>query len=163
MRGLEEVIGARLLELRKTLAVAESCTAGLLGGRLTEIPGASRYFLGGIIAYDNRVKEGLLGIPKAILSEHGAVSAETAEAMAEGVRKAFKADYGLSITGIAGPDGGSEEKPVGTVYVGLATGRRVDVLKHHLGVDRGNIRDRSVTAALDLLRYELFGLKRPKM
>jgi nicotinamide-nucleotide amidase len=131
----------------------------LLGGRLTAVPGSSCYFLGGIVAYANEVKINRLGVVGETIERFGAVSTETAKAMASGVIKALGADLGVSITGIAGPDGGTEEKPVGTVYIGLATASREVAEKFSLGIDREMIRERSVTAALDMVRREVMKLK----
>src|SRR6185436_3208783 len=117
---MEEVVGRRLAITGFTLSVAESCTGGLIAQRLTNVPGASRYFLEGVVAYSNESKKRTLGVEPILLLEHGAVSAEVAEAMAEGVRERAGADFGLSVTGIAGPEGGSEEKPVGLVYIALS-------------------------------------------
>jgi len=158
-RELEDVIGNLLQEKGLTLAVAESCTGGLLGGRLTNTPGASDYFRGGILAYSNEIKTGQLGVSQQTLETHGSVSPETAKAMASGVIKALGADIGVSITGIAGPTGGTEEKPVGTVFVGVAMSDREVAAKFSLGDSREMIRKRSVTMALDVLRRELLRLK----
>ena len=120
--SLEEVVGRQLRQRGLTLAVAESCTGGMLGDRITSVPGSSQYFLGGIISYANRVKEQQLGVPGSLISLHGAVSGEVVTAMAEGVRSRLGADLALAISGIAGPEGGTQEKPVGTVWLALATG-----------------------------------------
>lgn len=134
---------------KKTIQVAESCTGGLLGKLLTDLPGSSRYFLGGVISYSNELKEKLLGVRT--IKDFGAVSSETAIAMAEGVRK--KADVGISITGIAGPDGGTNEKPVGTFYIGVAT-EEGSKSYHFLyqGADRAKIRKAAAYEALNILR-----------
>jgi nicotinamide-nucleotide amidase len=137
------------------VAVAESCTGGLLGERLTNIPGASDTFLGGIIAYDNAVKEGLLGVPRAELLAHGAVSERVAAAMAAGARTSTGADVGLAITGIAGPDGGTPEKPVGTVWVAVDTPLGAQTYGGRLIGDRSEIRYRATQSVLDLLRRTL--------
>lgn len=134
------------------VAVAESCTGGLLGERLTNIPGASDTFLGGVIAYDNAVKEGLLGVPRAELVAHGAVSESVAAAMAAGARKSTGAEVGLAITGIAGPDGGTPEKPVGTVWVAVDTPLGAKTYGGRLIGDRSEIRYRATQSVLDLLR-----------
>ncbi len=117
---LEEVLVNLLLERGETVAVAESCTGGLLGGRITRVNGSSAVFLGGVQSYANEVKESMLGVPTSLLVEYGAVSEECARAMAEGVRERLAANWALSITGIAGPEGGTDEKPVGTLHIALA-------------------------------------------
>ena len=143
---------AQLLAGRR-LATAESCTAGLLAARLTERPGSSSYVAGGVVAYANEAKVELLDVDPRLIEEHGAVSEPVAEAMAEGALKHFEADTAVAITGIAGPDGGSEEKPVGTVCwsVRLADGRAITRTVRLPG-DRTDIRDRSTTVAMHLLR-----------
>lgn len=153
MREVE--VGQLLHRHGKTLAVAESCTGGLLAQRITEVPGASAYFRGGIVAYNNDVKEKLLGVPRKVLATHGAVSAECARAMAEHARARFDSDFALAITGIAGPSGGTPEKPVGLVYVALAspTGARVEEHRFH-GSRQAN-RSSACEAAFDLLLQHL--------
>lgn len=141
---------------RKTAAVAESCTGGLLGHLLTRPAGASDYFLGGVIAYSNEAKTALLGVPRAVLKKHGAVSAQTARSMAVGVRKKLKADVGVSITGIAGPSGGSREKPVGLVYIACADGRRVEVKRFLFKGSRAAVKEKAARSALRLLRRSPF-------
>lgn len=140
---------------RRTLAVAESCTGGLLGHWLTETPGASEHFLGGVIAYHDRVKETLLGVPKRLLREHGAVSAPVARKMAEGVRAAFKADVGMAITGIAGPSGGTKKKPVGRVYLALSEGRCTVCKKMTFSGARSDVKAQAAGAALNWLKQRL--------
>ncbi|HEY0079465.1 MAG TPA: competence/damage-inducible protein A [Pyrinomonadaceae bacterium] len=152
---MEEVVGLRLAVAGFTLAVAESCTGGLISGRLTEVPGSSTYFMEGVVAYSNEAKVRLLGVPADLIGEHGAVSAPVAEAMAEGVRLRAETDFGLSITGIAGPGGGSEEKPVGLVYIALSDDAHTEHRKLLLPGDRQLIRWRASQAALDLLRRRL--------
>jgi nicotinamide-nucleotide amidase len=151
-QSLEEVIGVMLLERHNTLSVAESCTGGLLGERITSVPGSSAYFLGGFITYSNRMKMDWLGVPEETIGQFGAVSKETAEAMALGARRRMGSTYALSITGVAGPDGGSEQKPVGTVYVGLADGAGCNVLHRQFIGDRTRIRQFATQMALDMLR-----------
>lgn len=152
---MEEVVGKRLVELVQTISVAESCTGGLIGSRFTDVPGSSAYFMEGAITYSNAAKMRTLGVPAEILEEHGAVSAECAEAMAAGMRAYATTDHAISITGIAGPDGGSEEKPVGTVFIGYAGPDGVKSIKFVLPGDRYLIRWRSSQAALDYLRRQL--------
>lgn len=151
-QSLEEVVGGLLRDSGRTLAVAESCTSGLLGMRITRIPGSSDYFLGGILCYSNDAKKELCRVPQEILEKHGAVSAEVAEALARGVRDALHSSIGLGITGIAGPGGESAEKPVGLVYVGLCNGERVESARRILPGDREAIRQRAAVHALSLLR-----------
>ena len=150
--SLEEVTGNLLRGKKLSLAVAESCTGGMLGGTLTTVPGSSDYFKGGIISYDGEIKEKLLGVPHTLLTRFGEVSEPVAKAMAEGVRKKCNSDIGLSITGIAGPAGGSKEKPVGLVYIGLADAGKTLVQKHYFHNGRQAIRLRSVRRALNMLR-----------
>jgi PncC family amidohydrolase len=152
---MEEVVGLKLTLGGYTLGVAESCTGGLLAQRITDVPGSSKYFIGGLIAYANEVKTKELGVEPMLLLEHGAVSAPVAEAMAEGIRSRTDTDFGLSITGIAGPGGGTEEKPVGTVYIGLADGIKTEHRRLHIPGDRHLVRWRASQAALDLLRRRL--------
>jgi len=149
---MEQKIGEILTDQGWTLALAESCTGGLIGHRLTQIPGSSRYVDRGVICYSNQAKMELLGVPKSLLSKHGAVSAHVAKVMAKGIRERSNVDLGLSITGIAGPGGGSLKKPVGLVYVGLATPRKVYTQEYRFHGDRPTIKLRSSQAALDMLR-----------
>ena len=142
---------------RGRLAVAESCTGGMLGQRLTAIPGASEVFIGGVIAYADGIKTDLLGVASEIVAQHGAVSEETVRAMAAGAQRVFSAYCALAVTGIAGPTGGTPEKPVGTVWLAAAAGENVRTLKRIFPGDREEIRYRSAQAALDLLRRLLGG------
>ena len=135
-----------------TLATAESCTGGLVSARLTAVPGASAVFLGGVVAYANDVKRAELGVPAAILEEHGAVSAEAAKAMAHGVRERLGADVGVAVTGVAGPDGGTEEKPVGLVFVHVVGPDGEEARRTELPGDREMVRGRATAAALHLVR-----------
>lgn len=134
------------------LVVAESCTGGLLGGRITAVPGASDVFIGGIVAYDNVVKSGTLDVSPELLERHGAVSEQVVSAMAQGVQRQFAVDAALAITGIAGPSGGTAEKPVGTVWMAARVGKEARALKRVVPGDRGEIRARAAQGALDLLR-----------
>jgi len=152
---MEQVIGLRLAVSGFTLAVAESCTGGMIAQRLTEVPGASSYFKEGVVAYSNEAKMRLLGVPADVLGEYGAVSAPVAEAMAEGVRLRAETDFGVSVTGIAGPGGGTPEKPVGLVFIALADDAHTEHRKLMLPGDRQLIRWRASQAALDLLRRRL--------
>jgi PncC family amidohydrolase len=151
----EEIIGL-LVESGKMLAVAESCTGGLIGHRLTQVSGSSAAFLGGVIAYHNSVKEKTLGVPADMLEREGAVSEATALAMAEGVRRLLGADIGLAVTGIAGPTGGTEDKPVGLTYIALSAAPDVFICERHLWRgERAENKDSSATAALSLLLRHL--------
>ena len=153
--SLEEVVGEMLLDRHATLSVAESCTGGLLGERITSIAGSSAYFLGGFITYTNRMKIDFLGVPEETIAQFGAVSRPTAEAMAIGARRRTGSTYALSITGIAGPDGGTESKPVGTVHVGLADPAGCQALQRQFIGDRTRIRQFATQLALDILRRKL--------
>ena len=157
---LEQVVGKMLIDRGKTLALAESCTGGLIGMRLTDVPGSSKYFLEGAITYSNEAKMRTLNVPEQTLIDHGAVSAETAEAMAAGIRERAGSDFGISVTGVAGPDGGTDEKPVGTVFLGYADASGTRSLKLTLPGDRYLIRWRSSQAALDYLRRQLIKSER---
>ncbi len=152
---MEEVVGLKLAVAGYTVSVAESCTGGLIAQRLTDIPGSSKYFIEGVVAYSNEAKTRTLGVGAKLLQQHGAVSAEVAEAMAEGIRKRAGTDFGLSVTGIAGPDGGSEEKPVGLVYIALSDDAHIEHRRLMLPGDRQLIRWRASQAVLDLLRRRL--------
>jgi nicotinamide-nucleotide amidase len=153
--SMEAIVGLKLSVGGYTLAVAESCTGGLIAQRLTEISGASRYFIEGVVVYSNEAKTRRLGVEPVLLLEQGAVSAPVAEAMAEGVRERARTDFGLAVTGIAGPEGGSEEKPVGLVYIALADDAHTEHRRLVLPGDRHLIRWRASQAALDLLRRRL--------
>jgi nicotinamide-nucleotide amidase len=131
--------------------VAESCTGGLLGGRLTEIPGSSDVFVGGVIAYDNRIKVEALGVAQSLLDQHGAVSEEVARAMAVGAAGRFRVSGSISVTGVAGPGGGTEQKPVGTVWLGCSIEGAVQARRIQFAGSRHEIRARAVQAALHLL------------
>ena len=152
---MEEVIGKLLSDGGKTLSLAESCTGGLIAQRLTEISGSSKYFIEGVVAYANEAKIRTLNVPAELIEAHGAVSAEVAEAMAKGIRARAQTDYAISITGIAGPTGGSEEKPVGLVFIGYADETRTKSFKIILPGDRELIRWRASQAALEYLRRKI--------
>jgi len=151
-QSLEEVVGDMLRERHNTLSVAESCTGGLLGERITSVPGSSNYFLGGFITYASRMKVEWLGVPEETIAQFGAVSKETAEAMALGARRRTGSTYALAITGVAGPDSGGEKAPVGTIYVGLADAAGCQVLHRQFFGDRTRIRQFATQMALDMLR-----------
>ena len=153
----ERALVALLAERGVSLAVAESCTGGMLGSRITSVPGASRVFLGGVVAYADALKEAFLGVRRETLERYGAVSAETAEAMARGCREAFGAGMSAAVTGIAGPSGGSPEKPVGLVYVAVADAGGVEVREFRFRGEREVVRRRAVNAALALLILRLRG------
>lgn len=156
---LEVVVGGMLRQRHATVAVAESCTGGMLGERFTAIPGSSGYFIGGYIAYSDALKRDLLGVPGEMLERYGAVSGETAEAMAVGTRQRTGATYAVSITGIAGPEGGTEEKPVGLVYIGISDAAGTIVTHRRFLGDRQRIRVFTTQHALDQLRRRLLGLR----
>jgi nicotinamide-nucleotide amidase len=151
-----EQIVSYLLQMRNmTLAVAESCTGGLLAERITSIGGSSRYFLGGAVVYSNALKTQFANVPKALIDRHGAVSREVAAAMAEGIRKRCLSSYGAGITGVAGPSGGSEQKPVGLVYIALAGDEGTQVVERNFPGDRQRIRQFSSLQALEMIRRAL--------
>ena len=152
---LEEVIGKYLKKKHQTLAVAESCTGGYLGHRITNVPGSSSYFLQGVLAYSDRAKIDLLGVPPKKIENFGAVSSQVARAMAAGIRKRAGANFGLSITGIAGPSGGTKDKPVGLVYTALASDKEVLVNKNLFLGNRNAIKFQSSQKVLDMLRRYL--------
>lgn len=159
--ALEAVVGALLKEAGATLAVAESCTGGLLGETITAVPGSSDYFVGGYLTYTDRMKSALLGVDPAILEANTAVSGPVAEAMAAGARERTGATYALSVTGVAGPDGGTEATPVGTVFIGLAGPDRVTSRRFRFPGDRGRVRGFAVQTALDMLRRVLIRAEAP--
>lgn len=154
---LEAVLGRLLVERGLTVSVAESCTGGLLGHRLTSVPGSSRYFERGVIVYSNLAKEELLGVPADLLRAHGAVSAPVAEAMVAGVCRVGRTPCGLAVTGIAGPDGGTPTKPVGTVFIGVASPAGIAVRHFRFAGGRDTVTRHSARSALDMLRRALLG------
>jgi PncC family amidohydrolase len=135
----------------RTLSVAESCTGGLIGGAITALPGVSRFFRGGVIAYENEIKRNILKVPKIALEKYGAVSSQTVLAMATGVKKLFKTDYSIAVSGIAGPDGGTKEKPVGLVWIGISTSDSTRAFRHVFRGNRSTVRSLAVKNALQLL------------
>jgi nicotinamide-nucleotide amidase len=156
-QSMEEVVGALLVQRKLTLAVAESCTGGMIGSLITDVAGSSGYFERGVAVYSNDAKRDLLGVPEELIASRGAVSREVAAAMAAGVRERARTDLGLSVTGIAGPGGGTAEKPVGLVYIALASVGEVKVDEHRFLGDRGQVRRRASQAALDMVRRHLIG------
>lgn len=159
---MEEVVGKLLANQRRTVALAESCTGGLIGHRLTQVPGSSAYVDRGVVCYSNRAKIEMLGVPEALIAKHGAVSQEVAAAMAKGIRERAGVSVGLSVTGIAGPGGATATKPVGLVYIGLDAGPSGAITKEcRFHGDRQVIKQRSSQAALDLLRRWLLKPGRP--
>ena len=152
---LQVALGRILMERGATLATAESCTGGMIGTMLTDAPGSSGFYLGGVISYANSAKVDLLGVVPATLEEHGAVSRKTAEEMAEGARKRFGSTIAIATTGIAGPDGGTAEKPVGTIWIAVASASRTVARSFLLGGERAIVRQRASAIALDMARREL--------
>jgi nicotinamide-nucleotide amidase len=158
--SLEAVVGALLKDKGLTIACAESCTGGLIGHRLTDVPGSSAYFLESAVVYSDRAKTKRLGVPNALIEKHGAVSAPVARAMAAGVRRTSGADIGLAVTGIAGPGGGTARKPVGLVYIALARSMSVAVARHIFFGRREDVKFQSSQRALDMVRKTLSKLRR---
>lgn len=156
-QNIEDVVGSILKEKSMTIAVAESCTGGLIGHRLTSVPGSSNYFVGGVIVYSNQSKVDFVQVRKDTLNKYGAVSDNTVREMAEGVRRNFKADLGLAVTGIAGPDGGTKDKPVGTVHVGLAVDSDILSVKYRFWGTREQVKLNTSMMALDWIRRRLNG------
>lgn len=156
---IEEVVAGLLLGSSRTIAIAESCTGGLISSRITDVPGASAYLTGSVVAYANEVKTSALGVDKELLHEHGAVSEAVTTEMARNIRVKYDADMGLATSGIMGPGGGSPEKPVGTVWFGFDSQERSFATKHVFGGDRLGNKRRSSTKALDILRIELLRMQ----
>ncbi len=153
--SMEQIVGYYLGMRGATLAVAESCTGGLLAQRITSVPGSSRYFLGGAVVYHNSVKTEFAGVPPLLIEEHGAVSSQVAAALAEGIRARCKSTLGVGITGVAGPGGGTEAKPVGLVFHALADGQNTEVVERKFLGDRDRIRQWATQQALDMVRRKL--------
>jgi PncC family amidohydrolase len=154
---VERVLGRLLLKGGLKLAVAESCTGGLIGDRLTDVSGSSRYFVGGVIAYSNATKTGILGVRKTTLTKWGAVSEQTVREMAAGACRRFGTQVGVAVSGIAGPGGGTKAKPVGLVYICVMAGKRVMVECHRFRGGRRAVKEQSAGAALQLCRRVLEG------
>jgi nicotinamide-nucleotide amidase len=153
--SLEQIVGYWLQMRNATLAVAESCTGGMLGERITSVSGSSRYFVGGTIVYSNAAKTDLAGVPADMVERHGAVSREVAAALAEGIRYRCESTFGVGITGVAGPTGGTPEKPVGLVFHALASDGGTEVIERNFPGDRKRIRRFATTLALDMVRKKL--------
>lgn len=153
--SLEKVVGVLLTRSGRTVVTAESCTGGLIGQRLTAVPGSSSYFLGGVVSYSDQLKHQLLGVPREVLAEHGAVSPEVVSWMASGAKRSLEADYALAVSGVAGPGGGTASKPVGLVYVGLAGEGEPMVKELRLPGKRDRVRWLASQWSLDMLRREL--------
>jgi nicotinamide-nucleotide amidase len=153
--SLEEVVGMYLMMRQKTLAVAESCTGGLLSERLTRVPGSSNYFLGGAVCYSNELKGKLASVPADLIEQNGAVSKPVAQALAEGIRKRTGASIGIGITGVAGPGGGTTEKPVGLVFIALADEQGTEIREFRFPGDRERVRHWSAQMALEVIRRRL--------
>ncbi|HBV98829.1 MAG: competence protein ComA [Peptococcaceae bacterium BICA1-7] len=152
---IEEEVGRLLEERGLSLGLAESCTGGMIAARITDVPGSSAYFAGGVVAYDNSIKEVVLGVPAGELNQYGAVSGQVARSMAEGARKLMKTDFGLAVTGVAGPGGGTPGKPVGLVYIALTGPRGTTARELRLAGSRAQIRTATVQEALTMLLLEL--------
>ena len=148
-----------LAEKKLLLAVAESCTGGMIGATITSLPGSSSYFCGGVISYSNKLKENLLNVPRNLLESCGAVSREVVAAMALGAQKLCNADCAIAVSGIAGPDGGTGQKPVGLVCIGIAVKENVTAYEKRFSGDRQSIREQTVTKSLQLLSDALLALK----
>ncbi len=162
-RGLPKVVGELLGQRGETVSTAESCTGGLVGEMITRTPGSSGYYRGGVIAYSNEIKQRLLSVPAELLDSHGAVSEQVAAAMADGCRKRCGSDHAISITGIAGPEGGTDNKPVGLVFIGLVGPASVETHRHVFSGDRQTVRTRAALTALNYLRLTLLGIEDGQM
>ena len=154
---MEDVVGRLLIEKGRTISVAESCTGGLIGHRLTNVPGSSGYFCGGVVSYSNQSKVNILGVDAETINEYGAVSGETAQEMARGIRERMESDLGVAVTGIAGPDGGSRDKPVGTVYIGFSNAEKGFSRRYGFWGNRKQIKLNTSMMALDWVRRHLNG------
>jgi nicotinamide-nucleotide amidase len=153
--SMEQIVGYFLQMRGATISVAESCTGGMLAQRLTSVSGSSRYFFGGAVVYSNELKTALAGVPPELIAQHGAVSSQVAVALADGIRARTNSTFGVGITGIAGPTGGTPEKPVGLVFIALADGNEPDVVERRFPGDRERIRLWASFTALDLIRRKM--------
>ena len=152
---LENCVGRMLYEAGKTVSVAESCTGGTISALFTSVPGASEYYLGSVTSYANEIKINVLGVPAEIIAEHGAVSSECVAAMAEGVRRLTGSDYSVATSGIAGPGGGSADKPVGLVWIGVSSDKGTETFSMVFRNDRKRNIERFASSALNILREKL--------
>lgn len=150
-KKVAEVLGKELKSRRYTLSTAESCTGGMIGAAITAIPGSSSWFRGGIIAYDNSVKTSQLSVPKEVINEHGAVSAEAVSAMAQGVARKLGTECSIAVSGVAGPDGGTEEKPVGLIFIGIYVKGRTVSYRNVFSGNREQIREQTVETGIRYL------------
>ena len=151
------MVGKLLKEKKKTISTAESCTGGYISHLLTKVPGSSEYYIGSVISYAYEIKETELGVPHDIILKHGAVSQQVVEQMAKAIREKYKTDYAISASGIAGPGGGTEEKPVGTVWVAVATPAKIISEKFLFGTNRERNIQKTANVALNMLKKELEG------
>jgi nicotinamide-nucleotide amidase len=156
---LEEIVGKLMTERKLTLAVAESCTGGLIADKITDVSGSSNYFQQGLVTYSNQSKVEILGVQSLLLEQHGAVSKEVAEAMAAGIRRVAQTDIGISTTGIAGPTGGTSTKPIGIVWIGYSDADATLALRFQFGQGRRRVKERAAQAALELLRRKLLRIE----
>ena len=152
---LEQIVLFYLGLRQATLAVAESCTGGMIAQRITSVAGSSRSFLGSVVVYSNELKTAFAGVPAELIDKHGAVSSEVAAALAEGIRKRTGATLGLGVTGIAGPSGATESKPVGRVYIAVSDDQKTDTFERNFRGDRNRVREWASQQALDLVRRKL--------
>jgi PncC family amidohydrolase len=155
LKRLSTRVGELLTKSNQTISTAESCTGGLLSHVLTGVSGSSQYFIGGVVAYSNQIKEAVLGVSSTTLESFGAVSEQTAREMAEGIRQKFNTDIGLSTTGIAGPTGGTPNKPVGLVWIGISTPSKSNAHECHFDADRDGVKNRTVELLLKVLIEEI--------
>jgi PncC family amidohydrolase len=153
--NLSKTLGKILVEKRMTIAVAESCTGGMIGSAITAVPGASHYFLGGVIAYNNRIKKCILKVSREVINNYGVVCGQTVAAMARGVRQLMKSDCAIAVSGVAGPGGGTKKKPVGLVYIGIEMENSIKIFRRRYKGTRTDVRKRTVEEALRLLIQSL--------
>ncbi len=155
MKKLAKKLAGLLMKNRKTLSTAESCTGGMIAKVITDVPGSSRYFMGGVVSYSNEVKIKVLRIDRALIEQHGAVSRQVAQAMARGVQRLMHTDCAIAVTGIAGPDGGTAKKPVGLVYIAVAIGKEIEVNRFIFQRDRDGNRKETTSTAIEMLIQKL--------